>query len=87
MIKHPLTLVHAGLGWIAFTLVTIIYVYFAQGHPMYGTEGAITLFAVRQGVSLMRMAVRVGVMAGQIELGRTRPLPPKRVELKATAKD
>jgi hypothetical protein len=85
--KRPLTVLHAGFGWFVFALVTLMYLYLAQGHPMYGTEGAITLFAVRQGVSLLRMAVRVGVMAGQIELGRTRPLPPKRVEVKAESKD
>jgi hypothetical protein len=82
--KRPLSILHAGFGWFVFALVTLIYLYVAQGHPMYGTEGAITLFAVRQGVSLLRMAVRVGVMGGQIELGRTRPLPPKRVEVKAS---
>ena len=85
--KRPLTLLHTGFGWFAFGIVTLMYLYLAQGHPMYGTEGAITLFAVRQGVSLLRMALRFGVMAGQIELGRTRPLPPKRVEVKADEKD
>lgn len=76
--RHPMTLVHAGIGWILFLLVTIAYAYLAQGHPMYGTEGAITLFLVRQGVSLLRMAIRVGVLAGQVELGKTRALPPRR---------
>lgn len=84
--KRPLTVLHNGFGWFVFALVTLLYLYLAQGHPMYGTEGAITLFAVRQGVSLLRMAVRVGVMAGQVELGRTRPLPPKRTEVKPDAK-
>ena len=27
-----------------FLLVTLAYAYLAQGHPMYGAEGAITLF-------------------------------------------
>jgi len=84
--RRPLSILHTGFGWFVFALVTLMYLYLAQGHPMYGAEGAITLFAVRQGVSLLRMAVRVGVMAGQIELGRTRPLPPKR-EAKPDAKD
>jgi hypothetical protein len=53
---------------------------------MYGAEGAITLFVARQGVSLLRMAIRVGVLAGQVELGRTRPLPPRRVEAKVDVK-
>lgn len=84
--RRPLTLVHAGIGWVLFLLVTIAYAYLAQGHSMYGTEGAITLFLVRQGVSLLRMAIKAGVLAGQVELGRTRPLPPRRVEVKPDTK-
>jgi hypothetical protein len=84
--RRPVTLVHGAIGWLVFGLVTVAYAYLAQGHPMYGAEGAITLFAVRQGVSLLRMTIRVGVLAGQIELGRTRPLPPRRVEVKIDAK-
>jgi len=86
VLKRPLTLVHAGIGWLAFVLVTVGYMYLAQGHPMYGAEGAITLFVIRQGVALARTAIRVGVMAGQIELGKTRALPPRRVEAKVDAK-
>jgi hypothetical protein len=82
VIRRPLTLLHAGLGWLLFLLVTAAYAYLAQGHPMYGAGGAITLFFVRQGVSLLRMAIQVGILAGQVELGRTRPLPPRRVEIK-----
>jgi len=82
VLRRPATLLHAGIGWILFLLVTAAYAYVAQGHPMYGAEGAITLFFVRQGVSLLRMAIRVGILAGQVELGRTRPLPPRRVEVK-----
>lgn len=84
--KRPLTLVHSGLGWVFFLLITAAYAYLAQGHSMYGAEGAVTLFVARQGVSLMRMAIHVAVMGGQIELGRTRPLPPRVVEAKAEAK-
>ena len=43
---------------------------------MYGAEGAVTLFVIRQGVALARTAIRVGVIAGQVELGKARPLPP-----------
>jgi hypothetical protein len=78
--KRPLTLVHAGVGWMWFGLVTLVYAVLAQGHPMYGAEGAIMLFFVRQGVSLLRMAIRMGVLAGQVELGRTRALPARRAE-------
>lgn len=86
VLRRPITLLHAGLGWILFLLVTIAYAYLAQGHSMYGAEGAITLFFVRQGVSLLRMAIKIGILAGQVELGRTRPLPARRVEAKADSK-
>ncbi len=86
VIKRPITLFHAGLGWIAFALVTVGYMYLAQGHPMYGAEGAVTLFVIRQGVALARTAIRVGVMAGQIELGKTRAVPPRVVDAKSDAK-
>ena len=85
VIRRPVTLVHAGLGWLLFLIVTAAYAYLAQGHPMYGAEGAITLFFVRQGVALLRMAIQAGILAGQVELGRTRPLPPRRVEVKPSA--
>lgn len=78
--RRPLTLVHGAIGWLLFLLVTIAYAFIAQGHPMYGAEGAITLFVARQGVALLRMAIRMGVMGGQLELARTRPLPPRRAE-------
>jgi hypothetical protein len=83
VLKRPITLAHAGIGWIGFVLVTLIYTYIAQGHPMYGPEGAVALFVIRQGVALARTALRCGVLAGQIELGKTRPLPPMRVKVDA----
>ena len=86
VIRRPVTLVHGAFGWLVFVLVTAAYAYLAQGHPMYGAEGAVTLFVARQGVSLLRMATRVGILAGQIELGRTRPLPPRRIEVKLDPK-
>ena len=83
VLRRPVTIVHAGLGWVLFAIITLGYAYLAAGHPMYGAEGAVTLFVIREGVALARMAVRVGVLAGQVELGRTRALPPRRVEAKA----
>jgi hypothetical protein len=80
VLGRPITLIHSGLGWVIFLLLTLAYAYLASGHPMYGTEGAIMLFVVRAGVSLLRMATRFGILAGQLELGRTRPLPPRRIE-------
>jgi len=82
VIKRPVTLVHAGIGWLAFAGITIAYVVIALGHPMYGAEGAVTLYVIRQGVSLARTAVRMGVLAGQVELGRTRGLPAPKTEPK-----
>ncbi len=81
--RRPLTLVHGALGWVFFALITLAYAYLAQGHSMYGAEGAVTLFVARHGVALLRMALHIAIMAGQIELGRTRPLPPLHVEVKA----
>ena len=86
VIKRPLTLLHAGLGWLGFVIITLGYAYLANGHPMFGAEGAVTLFVIRQGVSLARMAIRFGVLAGQLDLGGTRPPPPRRVEVKAESK-
>jgi hypothetical protein len=86
VLKRPLSLVHGGLTWIVFIAISVGYAYLAHGHPMYGAEGAITLFVIRQGVALARTAVRFGMLAGQLELGKTRPLPPRRVEPKVEPK-
>src|SRR5262249_23836219 len=86
VVLRPVTLVHVALGWLAFAIVWIGYAYLAKGHPMYGAEGAVTLFVIRQGVSLARTAVRFGVIAGHVELGRQRPAPMRRLEAKVDAK-
>ncbi len=87
VLRRPITLVHAGLGWLLFLIVSVGYAYLAHGHPMYGAEGAVTLFVIRQGVALARMAIRFGVIGGQVELGKTRTLPPRRVvEVKVESK-
>jgi len=87
VLKRPITLAHGGLGWLAFLVITFLYMWVAAGHPMYGAEGAITLFVLRQGVALARSSIRFGVLAGQLELGKTRALPPRRiVETKPDAK-
>ncbi len=80
VLRRPLTLAHGALGWLAFLAISIGYAYLAHGRPMYGAEGAVTLFVIRQGVSLARTAIRFGVLAGQLELGKSRPLPPARME-------
>lgn len=86
VVRRPITLVHGALGWFAFLAITIGFVYLAHGHPMYGAEGAVALFVIRQGVSLARTAIRFGVLAGQLELGKMRPMPPRRIEAKAEPK-
>jgi hypothetical protein len=86
VLRRPLTLAHGALGWLAFFMISVGYAYLAQGHPMYGAEGAVTLFVIRQGVALARAAIRFGVLAGQLELGKTRALPPRRVEAKLETK-
>ena len=85
VMRRPLALVHGAVGWLAFAIVWVGYAYLAHGHPMYGAEGAVTLFVIRQGVALARTAVRFGVIAGQVELGKTRAAPARRVEAKASA--
>jgi hypothetical protein len=83
VLRRPLTLVHAALGWVGFFAITIGYMYLSAGHPMFGAEGAVTLFVIRSGVSLARMAIRFAVLAGQTDLGGSRSLPPRRVDAKA----
>jgi len=78
VLKSPLTLLHSGLGWLGFAVITAGYGYLASGHPMFGTGGAIALFVIRQGVALARMAIRFGVLAGQLELLRARS--PRRAD-------
>ena len=86
VVRRPLTLLHAALGWLAFLVITAGSAYLAAGHPMFGAEGAVTLFVIRSGVALARWATRFAVIAGQVDLGGSRPLPPRRVEAKAEAK-
>ena len=76
VIRHPLTLLHAGLGWVGFAVVTLGYAYLAADHPMFGTEAAIALFIIRMGVSLARMAIRFGILAGQFDWVAARSTRP-----------
>ena len=83
--SQPITLLHGAIGWLLFLAVTVAYAYLAAGHAMYGTLGAVTLFVARQGIGLLRMSIRLGILAGQVELGTTRDPPPRRVESKPEA--
>jgi hypothetical protein len=87
VLRRPLTLAHGALGWLAFLAISIGYAYLAHGRPMYGAEGAVTLFVIRQGVSLARTFIRFIVLAGQLELGKSRPVPPRHVEAKIEPKN
>jgi hypothetical protein len=62
--RRPVALGHAGA---------------AQGHAMLGTSGAVALLVIRLGLSLVRLALKFTVLAGQIELTETRPPPARRV--------
>lgn len=72
VVRNPLTLVHSAVGWLGFVVVTFGYGYLASDHPMFGPGGAIALFVIRHGVALARMAIRFGILAGQVELTAAR---------------
>jgi hypothetical protein len=75
VLRRPMTLVHAGLGWLLVVAISLGYMLASHDHPMVGTDGAITLLIVRQGVVLMRMAVHFAVLGGQVAATRQRPVP------------
>lgn len=75
VLKHPVTLVHGLVGWLVWIGVTVAYAWIASGHAMYGAEGAVTIFVARQCVAMLRTAVRIGVIGGQLQMGKTRPRP------------
>lgn len=75
---HPVTLLHALVGWLVSIAILIGYAWLSHGRALLGGGGALTLLVIRQGVALVRMALKVGVLGGQVELGQTRPPPPRR---------
>ncbi len=77
--RRPVGLAHNALGWLAFVLVSLGFAWAAQGHAMLGAGGAVALIVIRLGVALLRMAIKVAMLAGHIELTETRPPPPRRV--------
>jgi hypothetical protein len=86
VVTNPLSIVHSLLGWIVAIAIGLAYLWLAHGRLMLGGSGALTIFIVRQGVSLLRMAIKVGVLGGQVELGQTRPPPPRRIPAVADRK-
>jgi hypothetical protein len=77
--RRPVALAHVLLYWVAFAAISIGFAWLAHGHAMLGFSGAMALFALRHGVVLLRLAARVAVVAGQVELTATRPPPPREV--------
>ncbi|MEZ4399762.1 MAG: hypothetical protein R3B06_07070 [Kofleriaceae bacterium] len=79
LIRRPVALGHALVYWLAWMALWAAFVWLAYDHAMLGTGGALALFAVRQVAGLARMALKVGLLAGQVELTSTRPPPPRTV--------
>jgi hypothetical protein len=79
VVRRPVAFAHVLLWLVAFVLVSALYAWAGQGHAMLGASGAIALAIVRQGVVLVRMGLKVALVGGQVELGATRPPPPRPV--------
>jgi hypothetical protein len=77
--RRPVALAHVGAYWLAVIAVWLVFVWLTHDHPMYGTGGALALFAIRQIATLVRTALKLGLLAGQVELTATRPPPPRTV--------
>lgn len=77
--RRPVALLHVGAYWLGFVLVWLLYLLLAKDRAMLGTSGALALFAIRQAVMLVRTALKVGFLAGQVELTATRPPPPRTI--------
>ncbi len=79
VLRRPVAIGHVLLYWLAFVALSLVFVWMAQGRAMLGTSGALALLALRQGLALCRFALKIGVVAGQVELTATRPPPPRAV--------
>ena len=79
LVRRPVAIGHVLIGWVAFLAVSLAYAWGSHGHPMLGTGGAISLLVLRQVLSLARTVIKLGVLGGQVELGATRPPPPRQV--------
>ncbi len=79
VLRRPVVLVHVALYWLAFVGLSLIFVWMAHGRPMLGTSGALALLALRSGLALCRFALKIGVLAGQVEVTAIRPPPPRAV--------
>jgi hypothetical protein len=75
--NRPVAIAHVALWGAAFVLVSVLYAWASHGSAMVGASGAISLLVVRQGLGLVRMGLKVAMVGGQVELGMTRPPPPR----------
>jgi hypothetical protein len=65
---RPAALVHYGLFLLFWAAVSALYVAATFGHPFAGPAGAVTLFALRQLVAIVRFTARVVTTGGQVAL-------------------
>ena len=79
VVRRPLALGHVLVYWAIFIAVSLGFAWLSHGHAMLGTSGALSLLAIREGLSLLRSALAIGVTAGQVELTATRPPPPREI--------
>jgi hypothetical protein len=77
--RRPVALLHVVVYWLFFVGVSLAFAWLAHGRAMLGVGGAMALFALRQGVALLRLAARTAVIAGPVDLTATRPPPPREV--------
>jgi len=75
VVRRPVTLLHVAVWALAFVAVSALYVWASHGAAMLGTSGAIALLIVREGVTLLRVALKVATIGGQVALGVTRAAP------------
>ncbi len=75
--RRPVAIAHVLLWAAAFLAVSLLYLWAAHGHAMLGASGAVALLVVREGLALVRMGLKVALVGGQVELGQTRPAPPR----------
>jgi hypothetical protein len=75
VLRRPMTLLHTAVGWLIVVVISIGYIAASHDHPMVGTDGALTLLVVRQGVVLARLAVHFAVLGGQVAFIRQRLYP------------
>jgi hypothetical protein len=77
VVRRPIAIGHVLLWAAAFVLVSMLYAWASHGSAMLGTSGAIALLVVREGLALVRMGLKIVAIGGQVELGMTRPPPPR----------